>query len=400
MFSKQKFCEDCALPASSHWGFWLEGLADVLLPQRFFGFLHRYLAKPIDLLMEKLFLALHLVKWCEDFPLAAVQLRTACFIEEARKSGLKIKALYSPFGPNGNFLVEKNDGHKFRFEVLPDVGFLSKYGPGLVDDKKAGKKLLQKAGLPAPASKFFWFFRQRAAYKYGLKLGWPLVVKPRSGSVARHCYTNITTPEQLKIALKKVVQFSPCLLVERYLAGCSVYRATVVDFTNVFCCQQIPANVVGDGQQTIRQLIDQKNNLPNRGQVQQNNFTLFQIKEDVVTQELLNKKGYDFSSIPLAGEKVFLQKNPFLRLGGDIAEVTAKMHPENKELFERVARLFDLRLVGIDFLASDINMSWPKQTCAILEVNVAPCIEMHQTPSEGKPQNIAQKVVELALKYY
>ena len=394
------FCEDCALSTSSHWGFWLEGLADVLLPQRLFGFLHKYLTSFVDLLMEKFFLALRLVKWRGDFPLADVQLRTACFIEEARESGLKIKALYGPVGPTGNFLAEKNDGHKFHFEVLPDAGFLSKYGAGLVDDKKAAKKLLQKAGLPVPSSKFFWFFRQRAAYKYGLKLGWPLVVKPRSGSVARHCYTNITTPEQLKIALKKVVQFSPCLVVERYLAGCSVYRATVVGFTNVFCCQQIPANVAGDGQKTIRQLIEQKNNLANRGLVQQNNFTLFQIKEDEVTQELLNKLGYNFSTIPLAGEKVFLQKNPFLRLGGDIAEVTDKMHPDNRELFERVARLFDLRLLGIDFLAPNIGVSWQKQNCAILEVNVAPCIEMHQTPSEGQSQNIAQKVVDLALKYY
>ncbi|MEK7173139.1 MAG: hypothetical protein AAB740_04150, partial [Patescibacteria group bacterium] len=320
--------------------------------------------------------------------------------EEARKAGLKIKALYGPIGPTGNFLAQKPNGHKFRFEVLPDAGFLSKYGPGLVDDKKAAKGLLQKAGLPVPPSKFFWFFRQRAAFKYGLKLDWPLVVKPRSGSVARHCYTNITTPDQLKIALKKVVVFSPCLVVERYLAGCSVYRATVVDFTNVFCCQQIPANVVGDGQQTIRQLIDQKNNLPNRGRVQQNNFTLFQIKEDAVTQDLLDKMGYNFSTVPPAGEKVFLQKNPFLRLGGDIAEVTEKMHPDNKELFERVARLFGLRLVGIDFLASDIAVSWQKQACAILEVNVVPCIEMHQMPSDGQPQNISQKVVDLALKYY
>ena len=397
---KKGFCEDCALPVSAHWGFWLEGLTDVLLPQRFFGFLHRYLADLVDWLMEKFFLALRLVKWRQDFPLADVQLRTACFIEEARKAGLKIKALYSPLGPNGNFLAEKPDGQKFRFETLPDAGFLSKYGAGLVDDKKASKKFLQKAGLPVPASRFFWFFQKRAAFKYGLKLGWPLVVKPRSGSVARHCYTNIATAEQLKIALKKVVQFSPCLVVERYLASCAVYRATVVDFTKVFCCQQIPANVLGDGQLTIRQLIDQKNNLPNRGLVQQNNFTLFQIKEDAVTQDLLNKLGYDFSTIPPAGEKVFLQKNPFLRLGGDIAEVTEQMHPDNRKLFERAARLFDLRLVGIDFLAPDISISWQKQNCAILEVNAAPCIEMHQTPSEGQHQNIAQKVVELALKYY
>jgi len=401
MFNKKKkFCEDCALPPVYHLRSWLEELTIVFLPLRLLGALRKQLERIADFLLEKIFLALRLAKWQEDFPLSDFQLRTALFITAARGRGIKIKALYTKAGPNGVFLGQFANGKKFRFETLPDVGFLSKYCSDLADDKKAAKKRLAKGGFPVAEGKFFWFWQRRTALKFAKNLSYPLVVKPRSGSVARHCYTDIRSEEQLRLALKKVFQYSPCFLVERYITGCSVYRATVVDFDNVFCCQQIPANVVGDGLHTIRYLIDQKNRLPNRGQVQQNEFTLFQIKEDAITNELLNKLGYDFDTIVPNGERVFLQKNPFLRLGGDIAEVTDKMHPDNKKLFNDVARSFDLRLVGIDFLAQDIGASWQEQKCAILEVNLMPCIEMHQMPSEGQPQDIANRVVDLAMKYY
>lgn len=398
--AKQKFCEDCALNTSYHFQSWLEELTVLFLPLKLLGALRKTLENWAAFLMENFFVAVHLAKWRYDFPLADVQLRTALFIRAARQRGIQFKTLYTRNGSNGVFYGRFSAGKKFRFETLPDADFLSKFSPDLADDKKTTKSRLLKAGFPVAESKFFWFWQRKAAFAFSKKLGWPLVVKPRSGSVARHCYTDIRSEEQLQMAFKKVFPYSPCFLVERYLAGCSVYRATVVDFENIFCCQQIPANVVGDGLQTIRQLINQKNSLPNRGRVQQNEFTLFQIKEDEVSKTLLDKLNYDYNSIPAMRERVFLQKNPFLRLGGDIVEVTEKMHPDNKKLFSEVARNFDLRLVGIDFLAPGISVSFRDQQCAILEVNLMHCIEMHQMPSEGQPQNIAEKVVDMVFKYY
>ena len=398
--TKENFCEDCALPPSYHFQSWLEELVVIFLPLNLFGALRGFLTNLADFLLENFFILTRLAKWRNDFSLTDVQLRTALFIKAARQREIKIRAFYTKNGSNNVFQGQFSNGKKFRFETLPDAGFLSKFSPDLADDKKTAKECLLKAGFPVAESRFFWFWQRGMALKFARKLGWPLVVKPRSGSVARHCYTDIRDEQQLQTAFKKVFQYSPCFLVERYMAGCSVYRATVVDFENVFCCQQIPANVLGDGLLTIRRLIAQKNGLPNRGKVQQNDFTLFQIKEDKVTQELLNNLGYDYETMPVFGERVFLQKNPFLRLGGDIVEVTEKMHPDNKKLFSEVARYFDLRLVGIDFLVPDISVSFRAQKCAILEVNLMPCIEMHQMPSEGKGQNIAEKVVDMVFKYY
>lgn len=388
------------MPSSYHLQSWLEEFVVIFLPLNLFGPLRGFLANLADFLLEKFFIMTRLAKWRLDFSLSDIQLRTALFVKAARQRGIKISAFYTRNGSNNIFQGQFSNGKKFRFETLPDAGFLSKFSPDLADDKKTTKERLLKVGFPVAESRFFWFWQRRAAFEFGKRMGWPLVVKPRSGSVARHCYTDIRSEEQLQTAFKKVFHYSPCFLVERYLTGCSVFRATVVDFEEVFCCQQIPANVVGDGLLTICQLIAQKNGLPNRGRVQQKEFTLFQIKEDNITQGLLNKLGYDYETIVAFGERVFLQKDSFLRLGSDIVEVTEKMHPDNRKLFCEVARNFDLRLVGIDFLAPDINVSFREQKCAILEVNLMPCIEMHQMPSEGRPQNIAEKVVDMVFKYY
>ena len=81
-------------------------------------------------------------------------------------------------------------------------------------------------------------------------------------------------------------------------------------------------------------------------------------------------------------------------------EVTNKAHPENIQLFKEIAKFFDVRLVGIDFLAKNISLPWKKQKCGIIELNSLPCIDMHHFPTSGQPQNVAEKVVDLSLKYY
>ena len=72
----------------------------------------------------------------------------------------------------------------------------------------------------------------------------------------------------------------------------------------------------------------------------------------------------------------------------------------DKKLFLEVARYFDIRIVGLDFLINDISKSWKEQNCAILELNPVPCIEMHHLPTYGQPKNPAKALLDMTLKYY
>ncbi|MDP3093920.1 MAG: hypothetical protein Q8N16_04180 [bacterium] len=393
----KKFCKDCGTLSIYHVQNWLDEFTNRLFPPislpRKFGFL-------FDALLDKIFTIFRLASWKNDFRRSDIQLRSTCFIEEARKRGVEFKALRGPFGYTNHFRAEIN-GKPFRFESLPIADFASKLSIQIVGDKERTKKHLKKGGFPIADGKSFWFWQKKKAIQFGIgRLGFPLVAKPRGGSVSRHVTTNIQDSEKLKKAIDNAITYSPAFIIERFIANAFVYRATVIDFDFVACVKQVPANVVGDSISTIRVLIDKKNGDSNRGGPHQKEFTLHRIVENETTEKLLSERGYTFYSVPKKDEIVFLQYDPFLKLGGDLIEMTPQVHPDNLKLFHQVARFFDIKVVGIDFLASDISRSWKTQQSAILELNSLPCIELHHFPSSGRPQNVAKPITDLFFKYY
>ncbi len=396
----KNYCEDCGTSSLYHTSTWLDELTNIFLPHALLRFLPRKIDSFFEILLEKFFVLSRIASFKDDFTRADIQLRSSCFIEEGRKRGIKFRALRGPFGYTNHFQMEKQ-GKMSRFESLPLAEFLSKYGSWIVDDKEITKRHLSKGGFPVAPGKSFWFWQKEKAILYGKdELGFPLVVKPRGGSLSRHVTTDINDIENLEKAINKAISYSPVFIMEKFISPAFVFRATVIDFNDVFCVKQVPANVLGDGKSTIRELIDEKNSDPRRGKPCQKEFILNRIVLSERTEDLLKNKGYNFSSVPKKGEIVYLQKDSFLKLGGDLIEVTPKVHPQNLKLFRDIAKFFDIRVVGIDFLAQDISVPWGKQRCAVLELNSAPCIEMHHFPYSGEPQNVAGAIVDLVSEYY
>jgi cyanophycin synthetase len=388
------FCQECQKSLFFHYQNWLE---------EFFNFLPNFtFSKKLEFFLtfflEKIFTFFKLASWQENFDFSKIHLKSTLVIEELRKRGVKIEILKGPFGFTNHFRAKI--GKKiFYFDGLPVVSS-NKFDLQIFNDKEKTKKLLKKYNFPVPEGKAFWFWQKKEALKYGKTLGFPLVVKPRSGSFSRHITTNIQNLEELKKAINKAISYSPAFLLEKFLSGNFVYRITIVDFEKVFCGKRVAAHVVGDGVLKISQLIEEKNIKEKRGETYQKDSSLYKIVVDETSEKLLKEKGYNLESIPPKGEIVFLQKDPFVRLGADFIEETPKIHPENIKLFQKLAKTFDIKLVGIDFLAKDISIPWKEQECAILELNNLPCIEVHHFPSLGQPQNVAKEVANLFFKYY
>ncbi|TSC56927.1 MAG: cyanophycin synthetase [Parcubacteria group bacterium Greene0714_21] len=402
----KNFCKDCGYSNFYHLTTWLQDLTSRFLwlpklPKKIEDFFDGFLAT--------VFTVLRIAKFRADFTAQDVQLRSFCFLEEMKKRGVTCYALKTIFGYTNHFKMRIGE-KVFHFEMLPTAGFKSKYTNRVVDDKQLTKEFCKEGNFPISQGQSFWFWQKQKAVQFAHQIGFPVVVKPRGGSVSRHVTTNIEGVEQLECAIRKATAYSPAFIVEKFIPNTFVYRATVVDFDFVVCVQQLPANVVGNGILTVRELIDKKNNSPNRGPLRsregeaskphQKEHTLYTIVENAVTETLLSKKGYTFFSVPKESEVVFLQYDPFLKLGGDLVEVTNTVHPDNLTLVKQAARYFDIRVVGIDFLAQDISRSWKEQQCAILELNSAPCIELHHFPSAGEPTNPAKALADMFFKYY
>lgn len=394
--NRKNFCKDCGYSNFYHLYTWLEEIICRLppipkLPKRIEDF--------FDAFLTAVFTFLKIATWRTDFTSQDVQLRSFCFAEELKKRGAVCYVLKTVFGFTNHFRVYI--GKKVvHFEMLPGAGFKSKYTNRIVDDKQLTKEFCKNSNFPVAEGQSFWFWQKQKAMQLAEELGFPLVVKPRGGSQSRHVTTHIESSAQLERAIQKAVAYSPVFLVEKFLPNTFVYRATVVDFDFVVCVQQMSAHIVGNGVSPIRELIDKKNSDPQRGEICQKQFMLYKITEDETTKGLLGEKGYNEKTILKNGETLLLQRNPFLKLGGDLLEVTPFVHADNKKLFSVLARFFDIRLTGIDFLCHDIAVSWKNQPCAVLELNSAPCIELHHFPSSGTPTNPAKALADMFFKYY
>ncbi|MBI4363411.1 MAG: hypothetical protein HY545_01020 [Candidatus Doudnabacteria bacterium] len=390
----KNICKDCGHSNLNHINTWLEQLGNHFFPPIK---LPAKINSSLDVLLEQIFRLTGIGQFRSDFTSSDIQLRSTCFIDEMQKRGAVFYSLRSSFGFTNHFKMEIS-GKTFRFETLPVADFIGKFSSRLTEDKELTKRHARKGGFPVAEGRAFWIWQRKKAVRFAREIGFPVVVKPRAGSVARHVTTNIQNEAQLQKAIKHALVYSPAFIVEKFIPNAFVHRATVIDFDFVACVRQVPANVVGDGGSTIRQLIDKKNR--NRGRPDQKQFTLYKIVEDGTAQELISEQRYGFDSIPPKEEIVYLQKDPFLRLGGDLEELTSQVHPDNLKLFKDITRFFDTRLTGIDFLAEDISVSWKSQPCAILELNSVPCIELHHFPSSGVPTNPAKALADMFAKYY
>ncbi len=386
---KNTTCSDCGPSPQGHFEKYLESFIAHLLPNILPRFSFR-----LERLFEKFLLGARILKKEEFETQKALDshLWTA-FLDEAEKRGMKIWNFRGPFGYINRFELEFT-GKRYSFNGLPRAEFLNTTISELVDDKATTKKILADNKMPTPPGRGFNCFQKVKAMEFGLKLGFPLVVKPRSGSMCHHVTLNIQTPEALQDAIARAINYEPFFIVEKYIAGARTFRATVVDNKFVACADRVPANIVGDGVHTIEELAAVKN------RVKQLSKEYFPIVLDNTTEQLLKEQGLNSRSIPRAGQKVFLQEKVSLIFGADILDVTSRAHPDNIELFEKISKIFNVKLVGIDFLAQDISRSWRDQIASVVELNSLPHINMHHLPTEGEPVNVGGYICDLVEKYY
>jgi len=224
------------------------------------------------------------------------------------------------------------------------------------------------------------------------KIGYPVVLKPLDGNHGKGVSINVNTLEEALEGMAFAQKYSRKVIVEKFVTGFD-FRVLVIDNKIVAAAQRVPANVVGDGKQTVQQLIDETNRDPRRGYGHENVLTEITVDRD--TMDLLEKKKYTLETIPPDKEVVYLKSTANLSTGGTSIDVTDMMHPENIFLAERISRVIGLDVCGIDIMAKNLTQSLKENGGVILEVNAAPGFRMHLAPSEGLPRNVASPVIDM-----
>ncbi len=309
---------------------------------------------------------------------------TGSIVEEALKRGIPYLRL------NGQSLVQLGHGvHQKRIRATISSN-TSNIGVEIACDKEETKQLLESYEIPVPKGRVV---RSEAGLEDALQVvGYPCVIKPIGGNHGRGATIGIKNLEEAKVALAKAKEISRSAVVEKLITGLD-HRLLVIDHRFVAAAKRTPAAVVGDGTSTIRQLVDEVNKDPRRGYGHEKMLT--QITIDDHTEKLLARKDLTPDSKPAKGETVYLKATANLSTGGTATDVTDIAHPDIIFLAERISRIIDLDICGIDVMTDDITRPLHETGGAVLEVNAAPGFRMHLDPTEGLGRNVAEPVVEM-----
>jgi cyanophycin synthetase len=268
----------------------------------------------------------------------------------------------------------------------------SALGVDIAGDKKLTTALLASAGLPVPRSETVR--SEDEAVGVARHISFPVVTKPLDGNHGRGVSLDLRTEDEVRRGFQRALEQtrSGSVVVESYIKG-NDYRVLVVDGHMVAIAQRVPAHVVGDGEHTVRELVDITNRDPRRGIGHEKVLT--RIKLDEAAEELVKRQGFSLDDVPPKERVVKLAATANMSTGGISIDRTVDADHDNVEIAEEAARVVGLDVAGIDFLTPDICQPVRETGGAIVEVNAAPGFRMHTHPTEGEPQYVAKAVIDM-----
>jgi len=285
-------------------------------------------------------------------------------------------------------LVQLGWGSKQRRIQAAEIDATSAIAESIAQDKELTKKLLHAAGVPVPLGRPVTSAED--AWAAAQEIGLPVVVKPRDGNQGKGISVNIATQEGVMTAYNTAKSFRDDVLVERYLPG-SDFRLLVVGNKLVAAARRDPPLVIGNGKNTVRELVELVNADPRRGEGHATSLT--KIRLDDIAKNRLKEQGLDENSIPAKGTRVILRNNANLSTGGTATDVTDDVHQEVAARAIAAAQMVGLDICGVDVVCESVLLPMEEQSGGVVEVNAAPGLRMHLSPSFGKGRDVGEAVI-------
>ncbi|MEO3427574.1 Mur ligase family protein [Pelagibius sp. CAU 1746] len=253
-------------------------------------------------------------------------------------------------------------------------------------DKATTNRIFSQVLLPVPRQ--IAVQDKETAVRAARTLGYPVVVKPARGGKGKGVSVQLEGDQAVAEAFVVARQNHPEVVVESYIAGFD-HRVLVVGGRIVAAARRVPGAVTGDGQRTIAELLAEVNEDPQRGTGF--NRLMNRLELDREALRMLEKRGYSSDSVPPKGEVVTLRGTANISTGGTAIDVTDRIHPDNRLMLERAARVSGLDVAGVDFLTPDISRSYRVAGGAICEINYSPGLRPHLVAAQAS--GVARDVV-------
>jgi len=279
-----------------------------------------------------------------------------------------------------------SDGEKTHYFLRSRGDKVANKTIGICQNKEKTKFYMRKHDVPVPLGAALE--SDEEIINYANEIGYPVIIKPLSGSMGVGVYTNISDEQTLVTILKEVRKKYSYrrYLVEKHYEG-NEYRIYVVGDKVIGATNRVPANVTGNGEDTIEKLIEIKNE-----ERKQNPYLSPKpIKVDYEVTYMLERAGYTVTSIPKEGEQIFLREKSNLSSGGDPIEATDELSDEVKQIaVDSLKALPSIPHAGVDIIVE----SKDNTKGVVLEVNATAEIAFHLFPLIGKAKDVPGALID------
>jgi len=281
-----------------------------------------------------------------------------------------------------------SDGHKEHFFTESNGDMNTVEAEHICKYKNLTYEYLEEAGVPVPKGKNFNSDHSiDEMLSFGKEMTYPIVVKPADGGGGHGVVSNIRSDEQLEEALhyvRKKLRYENVILQE-FIAGDEV-RIYVLGDRVLSAVNRIPANVIGDGKNSITKLIELKNEF-RKGVTHLHHRPILL---DSSVHKLLKKAGYTLDTVLKKGEQVFLREVSNVSTGGDPIEIGHELTSQQKEIAIKATKA----IPGLEHSGVDLMINKESVAGVVIEVNIRPGIGNHLFPIKGKAVDIPKALLD------
>ncbi|AMO61035.1 GNAT-family acetyltransferase TIGR03103 [Mycolicibacterium phlei] len=249
--------------------------------------------------------------------------------------------------------------------------FTSAVAMARCDDKRLTRRLVAEAGIVVPKGRLATFDEQDIAF---LEEVGDVVVKPTRGEQGKGITVGVTGAEELTAALARAREEHPHVLIEQRAPGDDL-RLVAIDGKVVAAAIRRPAEIIGTGHHTIRELIEAQSRRRAAATGGESRIPI-----DAVTEATVAEAGWGFDDVLPEGQRLRVRRTANLHQGGTIHDVTAKVHPHLCEVAVKAAEAIGIPVTGIDLIVPDVT----EPEYVFIEANERPGLANHEPQPTAK----------------
>ncbi|WNS76799.1 bifunctional glutamate--cysteine ligase GshA/glutathione synthetase GshB [Bacillus sp. DTU_2020_1000418_1_SI_GHA_SEK_038] len=318
-----------------------------------------------------------------------MELSTQILMFDAIQQGIKLEIL----DREEQFLKLQLEDH---VEYVKNGNMTSKdsyISPLIMENKTVTKKILHQHGFRVPNGEEF-NHKEDALHSYKLFSTKAFVVKPKTTNygLGISIFKEGASYEDYEKAISLAFKEDSSVLIEEFLKG-TEYRFFVLNDQVLAVLLRIPANVKGDGKQTVEELVIQKNRDPLRGSSHRTPLETIQLGE--LENLMLKGQGYRMDYIPEKDEVIYLRENSNISTGGDSIDVTDQIPDDYKKVAVEAVAAIGAKICGIDLIIGNTDApASDKDAYGIIEANFNPCMYMHIYPYKGESRRLTMHIIQ------